>query len=283
MAFEEIAQPTSLDERIELARRTCDELELSTTMLIDTLDDRSRAYFGDLPSPAIVIGPDGRVRVKLPWAEPDVLAPRLEALLAALGAADLPPDAAPRAKVAAALRAGRAAGEVDRDALEALSAELAELQPEAELQTLVLTELARDPATIAAAAAAARAAWPDDPDRLAAALARLVVGNAGSPSAAALLAEIETLAGESAPTQRAWVRARRRSEPADGKDRAGEGPSERGRRVVEGPKARGTRPAGFRPRTAQPSRLSASSTSPSPTSTWAGRSPAASGPAASTA
>jgi hypothetical protein len=269
MAFEEIAQPTSLDERIELARRTCDELELSTTMLIDTLDDRSRAYFGDLPSPAIVIGPDGRVRVKLPWAEPDVLAPRLEALLAALGAADLPPDAAPRAKVAAALRAGRAAGEVDRDALEALSAELAELQPEAELQTLVLTELARDPATIAAAAAAARA--------------RLVVGNAGSPSAAALLAEIETLAGESAPTQRAWVRARRRSEPADGQDRAGEGPSERGRRVVEGPKARGTRPAGFRPRTAQPSRLSASSTSPSPTSTWAGRSPAASGPAASTA
>ena len=93
MAFEEIAQPTSYDERIELARRTCDELELSTTMLIDTLDDQSRAFFGDLPSPAIVIGPDGVVHTKLPWAEPDVLGPRLDELIAGLDAAEVADDA----------------------------------------------------------------------------------------------------------------------------------------------------------------------------------------------
>ena len=74
LAFVDVQQPKDLGERVELARRTCTDMELAPASIwVDGMDDQSRALFGDLPSPAIVIDPLGVVRAKLPWAEPDAL------------------------------------------------------------------------------------------------------------------------------------------------------------------------------------------------------------------
>jgi hypothetical protein len=84
MAFADVEQPKDLGERCALAQKTCDELALpSARVWIDGMDDQSRALFGDLPSPAIVIDPRGVIRSKLPWAEPDALTPIVQQLLAA--------------------------------------------------------------------------------------------------------------------------------------------------------------------------------------------------------
>jgi hypothetical protein len=62
-AFRDVQQPQNLGERCELARRTCAEFDLAPgTVWIDGMDDQSRALFGDLPSPAIVVDPFGVVR-----------------------------------------------------------------------------------------------------------------------------------------------------------------------------------------------------------------------------
>jgi hypothetical protein len=81
MGFREIRQPESYDERRALALKTRDELQIDFPILIDTMDDLSRALFGDLPSPAVVIGPDRIIRAKLPWAEPERIEPRLRRVL----------------------------------------------------------------------------------------------------------------------------------------------------------------------------------------------------------
>jgi hypothetical protein len=114
MAFADVPQPKDYVERCELARRTCDDLTLDpTSVWIDRMDDRSRAAFGDLPSPAIVVDPFGVIRHKLPWAEPEKLEPLLAALQAGLAAEVAkqlavdpraePQDAMPIAKVGARL------------------------------------------------------------------------------------------------------------------------------------------------------------------------------------
>ena len=58
LAFVDVQQPKDLGERVELARRTCTDMELAPASIwVDGMDDQSRALFGDLPSPAIVIDP----------------------------------------------------------------------------------------------------------------------------------------------------------------------------------------------------------------------------------
>ena len=113
MAFKEIAQPKTRDERVALARRTCEELSLTGTMLIDDMDDQSRALFGDLPSPAIIIGPDGHVQVKLPWAEPAVVGPRLKKALAQTATTIAKPDSSVQWQLLKGLHALHA-GNTDR-------------------------------------------------------------------------------------------------------------------------------------------------------------------------
>ena len=81
MAFADVAQPTTIEQRRALARRIRDELELPLTILVDGMDDGSRALFSDLPSPAFVIGRDGTILDKLPWADPEPLARSLAAAL----------------------------------------------------------------------------------------------------------------------------------------------------------------------------------------------------------
>lgn len=85
MAFADIQQPADLGERVQLARATCEAMALPPEQIwVDGMDDQSRALFGNLPSPAIVVDPFGVVRAKLPWAEPELLAPLLKELVPTL-------------------------------------------------------------------------------------------------------------------------------------------------------------------------------------------------------
>ena len=77
MAFEAVEQPGTFEARRTLALRVRDELEVPLPILIDGMDDASRALFGDLPSPAFVIGRDGSIVDKLPWADPEAIAKSL--------------------------------------------------------------------------------------------------------------------------------------------------------------------------------------------------------------
>ena len=69
MAFKDIAQPETTKERITLAKKMKDEYELPMPVLVDTMEDQSRALLSDLPSPAFVVDSKGTIQAKLPWPE----------------------------------------------------------------------------------------------------------------------------------------------------------------------------------------------------------------------
>lgn len=207
LAFRDVEQPQTRSERVALARRTAEELALGVPILIDELDDRSRAWFGDLPSPAIVIDPRGVVRSKLPWAEPDVLGPRLPR------AADDPArDAAgdaerstegdgDRARLATLLASGGPRGELEA---------FAESTPDAELRAIALRELADDADSVAMAIAAVRTAWEGQPATLRAALAELGL-HVDDPSLARPVWDaLEASLAEDDDATRGFVRSRRK-------------------------------------------------------------------------
>ena len=81
MAFEDIEQPTTMVARCKLASRMEDEFGVLGTLVVDTLNDDSRAFFGDLPSPAILIDPKGKIHDKIPWADPELIEGSLNKLL----------------------------------------------------------------------------------------------------------------------------------------------------------------------------------------------------------
>ena len=81
MAFKEIAQPKTRAERVTLAKKTLAELKLDVEVWIDDLGDASRAAFGDVPNPAIVLDTKGIIRMKLSWSDPAVLQRFLPELL----------------------------------------------------------------------------------------------------------------------------------------------------------------------------------------------------------
>lgn len=82
MAFADVAQPRTFAERVALACRIRDELEVTLPIYVDGMDDASRALFSDLPSPAFLIDRSGRIDDKLPWADPAPLETALGSLLA---------------------------------------------------------------------------------------------------------------------------------------------------------------------------------------------------------
>lgn len=86
MAFDQVPQPCTRDERVALARKVLEEERLDLDLWVDDLGDQSRAAFGDLPNSAIVIDPLGTIRLKLSWCEPEVLALTLPEILATLPA-----------------------------------------------------------------------------------------------------------------------------------------------------------------------------------------------------
>lgn len=75
------AQPRTLEERIELAHQLRRRFRLSTSMLIDAMDNRAWRAFGSAPNVAILVRPGGRIAVKQGWFEPQEMARAITALL----------------------------------------------------------------------------------------------------------------------------------------------------------------------------------------------------------
>ncbi|MEL7498633.1 MAG: hypothetical protein AAFN77_13585 [Planctomycetota bacterium] len=69
MAFGNINQPETFEERCDLAQRMIDEYEMPMDVLVDTMSDSSRALFTDLPSPVYVLDAQGKVQAKYPWPD----------------------------------------------------------------------------------------------------------------------------------------------------------------------------------------------------------------------
>ena len=78
MAFRDIRQPESFDERVVLAKRMKEEYEMPMDVLVDTMDDTSRELFSDLPSPVFVLDKKGVVRDKFPWPDQEQIAATIE-------------------------------------------------------------------------------------------------------------------------------------------------------------------------------------------------------------
>ncbi len=75
------AQPRTLEGRIELAHQLRRRFRLSTSMLIDAMDNRAWRAFGSAPNVAILVEQDGRIAVKQGWFEPQEMARAITALL----------------------------------------------------------------------------------------------------------------------------------------------------------------------------------------------------------
>jgi hypothetical protein len=99
MAFADVEQPQTFAQRCALGKRIRDELEVPLPILVDGMDDQSRALFSDLPSPAFVLDTKGTIVDKLPWADPEPLAASIaRALTQRAPAAPAPKPAAPQAE-----------------------------------------------------------------------------------------------------------------------------------------------------------------------------------------
>jgi len=95
---------------VALARRTIAEYGLDVDVWIDDLGDQSRAMFGDLPNPAIVVDAAGTVQLKLSWCEPKVLGLTLPEIPVMVAGKDrAPADAGFLAAIETAPAAGTAA------------------------------------------------------------------------------------------------------------------------------------------------------------------------------
>lgn len=209
MAFEAIPQPTNYGERLQLADRTRDDFDLRCDIVVDAMDDRSRALFGDQPNSLILIGPDGVVRLKQPWADPDELEAVLPGLLKKL-AERLATDAAKQgAPWTVRVAAARASG--DRTERSRLSAELTPAPTPSRTSLLLgLDSLADNPRVgpkIESLRQDAVRAFADRPAALRAFLAKLV-DLAPEEQRGPLLDQI-TASSPAASRTRAWVRASR--------------------------------------------------------------------------
>ena len=89
MAFQDVMQPETFEERAALARRMLEELQLDVEVWVDDLGDSSRAAFGDLPSWAVMLSSGGTIRRKIAWPDPDGLRAFTKDITAAAAADDL--------------------------------------------------------------------------------------------------------------------------------------------------------------------------------------------------
>jgi len=62
-----VRQPTTLAERLALARRYADGWAKDTTVLVDTTDDASWRALGEAPNVGLLVGADGVVRERCGW------------------------------------------------------------------------------------------------------------------------------------------------------------------------------------------------------------------------
>ncbi len=57
-------QPTTLDERVDVAHAMCEQLELSIPTVIDGIDDRAGTDYNAWPDRLYLVGTDGRIAYK---------------------------------------------------------------------------------------------------------------------------------------------------------------------------------------------------------------------------
>ena len=82
MAFKDIAQPETFAARVKLAAQMKNEYEMPMTVLVDTMEDQSRALFSDLPSPVFIIDAKGIIQNKFPWPESEQIKTAVSKMLA---------------------------------------------------------------------------------------------------------------------------------------------------------------------------------------------------------
>ena len=83
MRFSDVKQPETMEERHELAAKTCDELHIATTVVIDDMENSVRQAYGRLPNSAYILDKGGTIVHKEAWARPDGWPDILRELLAA--------------------------------------------------------------------------------------------------------------------------------------------------------------------------------------------------------
>jgi hypothetical protein len=71
MNFQDIDQPVTMEERLELAGRCRSELGLERAIVVDKMDNAVREAYGGLPNSAYIIKPGGEIVMKEPWAKAD--------------------------------------------------------------------------------------------------------------------------------------------------------------------------------------------------------------------
>jgi hypothetical protein len=76
-----ITQPTTDEERRQLAQATLEDLELRGQLMVDGLDNAAWLAFGAASAPAFVLASDGRVVLSQVWVDPKPIADLLEELL----------------------------------------------------------------------------------------------------------------------------------------------------------------------------------------------------------
>ncbi len=81
LQFKEIDQPTEFQERVELARRSRSDLQITATIVIDEMDDAVRRAYGMAPNSAFIIDTSGRIVYRNDWAIPAEWRPVLERLV----------------------------------------------------------------------------------------------------------------------------------------------------------------------------------------------------------
>ena len=69
LGFQDIDQPVTMEERLELAGRCRSELGVERTIVVDRMDNAVREAYGRLPNSAYIIKPGGEIVMKEPWAD----------------------------------------------------------------------------------------------------------------------------------------------------------------------------------------------------------------------
>ncbi len=82
MQFSEIEQPDVYAERLELANKSCSELNIATKVVIDNMDNKVREAYGLLPNSVYFIGKGGKIYHKEAWARDVEWGPKIETMLA---------------------------------------------------------------------------------------------------------------------------------------------------------------------------------------------------------
>ena len=65
-----LEQPETLSERLVRARKANKDLDLPLQLLVDTMENTGWKLYGEAPSAAYLIAPDGRVALRQGWVNP---------------------------------------------------------------------------------------------------------------------------------------------------------------------------------------------------------------------